>query len=342
MHHGAHESRAGRTFAHGGRDAVLKLAAVHDETHVMDSRPFERWCLDRRSSGLRALTSEERAGLERLRRRVAWMLALPWAGFVAYWAVLIGTFPDPLGPTPDWIRGVHMFFVMLGLLLLLPVAILMTRDLGADRRDLARDLEADRVERFEPVATGSPADVEGIVEVRQPSGRLLIGPRLEVGDPAPIREVAPGPIIGMRVRQPADGLPDGARLERRHLSPEERAELARAVERCERLPKFELVGALWCVVCVWAWMSSSGPRPFTAYLMMAQALFAGGWFVWTVVRNLSLARRMRADVESGFALVFVPPDPQASEEEGLPHSGLPWRVAGLPAEWRGGDLLRSR
>jgi hypothetical protein len=233
-----------------------------------------------------------------------------------------------------------MFLMIVGGLLLLPVAILITRDLQNELADAARDLREDRVERFAPVPTDSTTDVEGVVEVRHPSRRILTGPLRDIGDPAPIREVAPGPIIGLRVQHPSEGLPEGARLERRHLSPEEQEEIAVAIARVERLPGVELFGALWCLVCVWSWSTSQGPRPLSAYILMAQGILAGGWFVWTVVRNHVLARRMREDVQDGFALVFVPPDPHASaEEEGLPHSGLPWRVAGMPAEWRGSGLF---
>jgi hypothetical protein len=268
-------------------------------------------------------------------------LVWPWVGFVAYGVAVIFTMPDPVGPTPDWIRGGHMFLMILGLLLLLPVTILTTRDLWHDRRDLGRDLREDRVERFEPVVTGTLADVEGAIEVRHPSGRLISGIERDLGDLAPIREVAPGPIIGMRVRHPAEGLPEGARLERRHLSPEERDELARTVARIERIPAIEYVGLLWCVICVWSWLAAPGSaKSPSSYLVLAQGLFCGGWFAWTLIRSHMLAHRMRADVQDGFALVFVPPEPNAqAEEEGLPHSGLTWRIAGMPAEWRGAKQL---
>lgn len=306
----------------------------------MEPRPFERWCMDRRSAGERSLTPDERDGLVRLRGRVAWSLSWPWCGFLAYGVTLIVLTPAPSAPEP--VRGLYLFFLVLGLMLLLPVAILMTRDQWRALTDLGRDLRADRVERFEPVPTGSPDDVEGMIEVRQPSGRLLTGPEREIGDPAPIRVVAPGPIVGMRVRHPAEGLPEGARLERRHLSPEEQDEIEREIRRVERIPVRELIGGLWGAISLYGWSTSKAGPTLTTFLGMTLGLFMSSWFVWTVTRNLMLARRMRADVESGFALVFVPPDPGAREEEGLPHSGLPWRIAGLPAEWRGADLLGSR
>jgi len=305
----------------------------------MEPRPFERWCLDRRSAGERRLTPAERETLSRLARRLRLGLLLPWAGYAGYWLVLLSFVPSP--DRSEWVRGLYALFMILGLLLLLPVAILLTWDDWQALRDVRLDLRADRVERFEPVESGSPPHVEGPVEVRHPSLRLLTAPRSEVGSVAPIREVAPGPIVGMRVRHPAEGLPEGARLERRHLSPEEHAELARAIEKVERLPAIEFVGAIWCLFCLWGWSESKGPRTFTMYLLLTQGLFSGGWFLYTVLRNRVLARRMRADIADGFALVFVPPEPDTREEEGLPHSGLPWRIAGLPAEWRGASLLES-
>ena len=311
-----------------------------DETHPMDPRPFERWCMDRRSTGERSLTPDERERLVRMRRGIGWSMTWPWAAFLAYWAILVFVVPDR--STDDAVRTVFLFFTLLGMLLLLPVAILTTRDQWRAFADVGRDLRDGRVERFEPVATGSATDPAGPVEVRQPSARLLTGPRREIGGPAPIRIVAPGPIVGMRVRHPAEGLPEGARLERRHLSPEEQDELAQAIRSVEQVPLRVWIGGVWGAVSMWGWSASTVPASPTKFLGLALGVLMSGWFVWTIVRNLTLARRMREDIEAGFALVFVPPDPGAREEEGLPHSGLPWRIAGLPAEWRGADLLGSR
>lgn len=306
----------------------------------MEPRPLERWCLDRRTAGERKLTPEERVALAKQRRRVAWWFGLPGLALIAYWAVIILTIPAP--SASDAIRGVHLFCMALGLLLLLPIAILQSLDAWRELRDLGRDLLEDRIECFEPVVTGTATDMEGIVEVRHPSGRMLTGPVDAIGDPAPVREVAPGPIIGLRVRHPAEGLPEGARLERRHLSPEERDEIQRAIRQVKRIPKAHLVPALWFVVCVWVWVQGGSTLTSGSKLLLLQGVIMAGWVVWHAVRNHVLARRMSADVEDGFALVFVPPDPQASaEEEGLPHSGLPWRIAGLPAEWRGEKLFSA-
>jgi hypothetical protein len=71
-------------------------------------------------------------------------------------------------------------------------------------------------------------------------------------------------------------------------------------------------------------------------------VIVAAYVIVRALRDHSLARRIRADLEAGFALVIAGgARGEAGEQEALPHSRLHWNVAGLPAGWRG-TAVRAR
>ena len=304
----------------------------------MSARPFERWCLGRRSVGERRLSPADQATLERLRFGLRWRLVAPGAGVLALWTLVGATLPEP-AQQPGLARLVTPL-ALTGGVFGLALAVLYTRDTLRETRDLNRDLLVGLVERFAPLDPTTFRHTPAVIEVRRPSGRMLTGPVSIVGRPAPVREVAPGPLIQFRVEEPAMGLPAGSRLERRHLSPEERIELRHAVREVERLRGADLVLLVWFALCLLGWQAVGQPRTLEAIVQLGQGLVAGGIFLWRVIGSRMLSRRMRADLKGGFAVVFVPPAPEhEAEEVSLPCSQLTWSLAGLPADWRGSGQL---
>lgn len=289
--------------------------------------------------GERRLSPDDQRALERLRGGLRLKLLAPGAAYIALWALLPAIFPDP-APTP-MVAQVSGFLAFTGIVLGLALAVLATRDTWRESRDLERDLRVGLVERFAPLDPTTFEESPVLIEVRRPSGRVLTGPADQVGRRAPIREVAPGPIVQFRVEEPADGLPPGARLERRHLAPEERLELQHAIRHIERVSGVDLVLLLWMALCLAGWQTAGRPRSLEALLQIGQGVLAGGIFLWRQVGNRVIAHRLRGDLECGYALVFVPPAPeQEAEEVALPVSRLSWSLAGRPAEWRGSRELR--
>lgn len=307
----------------------------------MQLRPFERWCLGRRSLGARPLTPAERAQLESLSRRAWLRVANPLLGFAAFWAVLVTLAPALLrGHAPGAVFPAALF---LGILLGIPVTILLTTDILRRIGDARADLRADRVERFAPLDPASCVDGPALIDVRQPSGRLLTGPDHLVGHVMEVREVAPAPIVDFRVAQEAHGVPAGRKLERRDLSLEECEEMRRSIREMERVRPSRLLLLAWAVLCLGGMVGMGARLTPVDRLALGASLVIGLLVAARDIHGRQLARRMRADVANGFAWVLTSQTPDTpKEEEGLPRSRRTWTVAGRPAAWRGSALKGAR
>jgi len=307
----------------------------------MELRPFERWCLGRKSLGVRSLTKEERVLLKSLSRSAWLRVANPALGFAAFWAVLVSLVPPLLrGHVPP---AVIPAVVFAGLLLGLPVAVLLTGDILRRIGDARRDLAADRVERFAPLDLSSFTNEPPLVELRRPSGRVLHGPPHAVGELVEVREVAPAPIVDLRSELEAVGVPQGRKLERRHLSLEECEEVRRAIREMERVRPSRVLLVVWACLCLWGWIQPERELRAADRILLGASIVIGALVAARALHGRRLARQMRADVENGFAWVLSSQMPDTRrEEEGLPSCRRTWSVAGTPAAWRGTALKGAR
>jgi len=306
----------------------------------MELRPFERWCMGRKSLGARPLSGEERVLLEALSRRGWLRVANPALAFAAFWTVLVSLAPAILrGHVPT---AVFPLIVVVGLLLGLPVTVILTADILRRIRDARRDLRTDRIERFAPLdiaAFGS----RPLLEVRQPSGRVLNGPDHMVGHVVGVREVAPAPIVDLRSAQDAAGIPQGRKLERRDLSLEECEEVRRTIREMERVRPSRVLLVVWACVCVWGWIQPERELTAGDRFAFGASVLIGALVAARELHGRRLARQMRADLANGFAWVLSSQMPDSvQEEQGLPHSHRKWSVAGTPASWRGAALKGAR
>lgn len=268
-------------------------------------------------------------------------VANPALGFAAFWGVLVSLVPALLrGHVP---APVSPAIVVVGVLLGLPVTLLLTGDILRRIGDARRDLRADRVERFVPFDFAAFSHEPPILEVRQPSGRVLRGPEHLVGSVIEVRAIAPAPIVDHRSALEAMNVPQGRKLEQRHLSLEECEEVRRSIHEMERVRLSRLLLVAWACICLWAWVAPPKPlRPADRFALGVSVLIG----VITAARDVHgrrLARRMRSDVADGFAWVLTSQIPGVPrEEEGLPRSRRRWSVAGTPAAWRGTALKGAR
>ena len=307
----------------------------------MDLRPFERWCHGRKSLGTRPLTDHERTLLKGLSRSAWLKVANPLLGFGAFWSVLVTLAPAVLrGHVPP---AVFPTVVAVGVMLGIPVTILLTADILRRIRDARADLRSDRVERFAPLEPASFASEPPLLEVCRPSGRVLTGPDHLLGQVVNVREVAPAPIVDHRSLQDAAGVPQGHKLERRHLSIEECEEVRRSIRQIERVRPSRVLLLAWAGVCLWGWVWPDKQLSSFDRFALGTSIAIGAIVGARELHGRRLAQKMRSDVANGFAWVLTSQLPEAPhEEEGLPRSRRTWTVSGTPAAWRGSALKGAR
>ena len=254
------------------------------------------------------------------RRAWLWTAATPLLPVltVALATALIRTTSAPL-------RAASTTVAMLGVLLVLPAALLSARDCWRRSARLSRDLRDGEVELW------SAGDAKPAVRRLHHSGWLLdtsraARRRLEGVQAA---EVADVPAAAFWIGVPAHHLPpETPPLERRRLADEEATELRVHVSSRMRglcllagcLLLF-LIPQLAPLVGSGEWRS--GPTRWIYLVPLA-------WLGWRALRLAHFTVKLRRD--AGFGYLVAPADDHRNEY--LAASGIPWTVDGSPAVWR--------
>lgn len=317
------------------------------------------WCGGCRRTGVRRLTPEERAWIERLRARnlrlAALGLGIVPAGAAVAFALLVYA-PDRSGLWSAIGMTADLYVILLGI----PVSILMVRDAVNAYRQFGRDLAGGDAWCFEPPApaardaaeTGPPAggaaagtgpldpDAGPAAFAVLPHSRRLVDPSggrreppradvIETDSQAANGWYAP---LSLEVRGPGP-VPE---FRQRALSGTERAELARLARSLQWPGPGTVLGAAGLVVVVWAFVAggrTGGPRPPLLEFLSAAlwtALCVHALFRYGLC--LRLAARIRRDVAAG--VVVHEPGRGGAGTEFLPFSLLRWKEGGAPADWR--------
>lgn len=160
-------------------------------------------------------------------------------------------------------------------------------------------------------------------------GAPAAGPRrLAVGEAAAVPEGAATYAVHARIADAAPGLD----VVRRALTAAEREEIAGHARRLGRVPAI-LVGftGVFALLAAQAFGGEGEALPGSVPLVLLwAATLAWGWSRFVKARRL--ARKLREDVENGWALRATAGQPAGSEI--LAVSGIAWTVQGGPAPWR--------
>jgi hypothetical protein len=293
-----------------------------------------RYCEGLPEVGTRPLGAGERAAVARLRRRLRARLALrlalvpasPAAAVALGFAALVlaeGALPARLAE--DVAAAISIAAFAAGFVVGPAAALLSARDRWRELREV-------RVDDARAVAIDFAGGSRAL-SVLPASERVLA----RDGTPGGLRERAE---IAVAAAAPAGtpvyALPAGGEageivahgLVRRALSAEERDEIRAHVRKLRRLPVSLWVAlAWWALGAVQALRGAARGRPLLAFLTLVLA--AG---LWRLVRARSLAGRLQADAEEGWAVRAT--SGAAAGQEGLPVSRLAWTAKGSPAAWR--------
>lgn len=305
-----------------------------------------RWCEGLPELRERPLRADERAAVARLARGLAWRIAgrlalagaapLVAFGLVVLAVAVVGVPDAEAGPARQALEGAGAIAFLAGFLVGPAAALLAARDRWRDLRRVREDRAVGIAVEF---GEGSRA-----LAVLPASGRVLArdGRPADLAARARIGAAVPPPPEAPTYAISAGGLgADGDAREimanglvRRPLSPAERDELRGHARGLRRIPWTVALVALWWAMGVARWAEGADERtPLVAMLTLVLALGA-----WRLVRARSLAARLDADAEEGWAIRATAGT--TSGDEALPASRAVWTTGGAPARWRTGDQRR--